>query len=329
MVDKSLNRDDHYVSRTYLKEFISIPKHVFVYRKKEKLEKNMPINSICTAKGGDICHGLENIFAVRQVLSNLEPAWNLFIESVKSKKIIATNNSTPKEDGLTLLSRISLYIAYLRCLSPTMVGLGQEQQERILNDYLLKMLAESNHVDLDLTAKKAILDGKIKARVDDEDYFKARSAGFLGEFGNLIYHRNWEILVNKSSTKFITSDTPCILPAFLSETHVALETLAYRKPDPIYLPLTPEYALIIRASLGRGLSYIELTPSQVRQFNKEIVKSAYDMVISYKYDSGISVLVNKYRNYHSIVDFKTLQSPQGTAIITKQKNVSRETEAFI
>ncbi|HRD69205.1 MAG TPA: DUF4238 domain-containing protein [Legionella sp.] len=321
-----LDSYDHYVSVTYLKNFSKNPKHVFVYRKKRALEREMAIGSICGARGGDVCHNFENIYALREVLADIEPAWNIFIESVQSRRVIETNASTPKVSDLTLLSRIGLYVAYLRCLSPTMLGLGQEQHERILNDYLLKMLAESNHENIDSIIKKAILDGKIKAKIDDKDYFKAKSAGFLATLGNLIDQRNWEILVNKSSTKFITSDTPCILPEFLSKTHTTLETVANRKLDPIYLPLTPDHALLIRADFGRKLSYTKVSPYQVKQFNKEIVKSAYDMVISYEYDYGISKLVDKYRHYSSIIDFKPIQTHRGTTIIMKQKNISKETE---
>lgn len=329
MVHTLLGSYDHYVSKTYLQNFSKTPEHIFAYRKKKVLETEMAISSICGTRGGDICYNFENIYALREILSNLEPAWNIFIESVQSQRVIETNTSTPKVADLTLLSRICLYIAYLRCLSPTMLGLGQEQHERILNDYLLMMLAKSNHEGIDSDVKKAILDGKIKAYIDDKDYFKARSAGFLAEFGHLIDQRNWEILINKSSTKFITSDTPCILPEFLSVSHRILEIVTNRKPDPLYLPLTPDHALLIRSELGRKLSYTEVTPYQVRQLNKEIVKSAYDLVISYEYDSGISKLVNKYRNYYSVIDFKTLKSPQGTAIIMKQTNVTKKTEASI
>ena len=79
---------DHYVSETYLKKFSKTPKHVFVYRKKEKLEREMNIGSICGTRGGDICRGLGNIYALREILSDLEPAWNIFIESVKSRRIL-------------------------------------------------------------------------------------------------------------------------------------------------------------------------------------------------------------------------------------------------
>lgn len=62
MVHTLLDSYDHYVSATYLKNFSKTPKHIFAYRKKQMLEREMAISSICGTRGGDICHNFENIY---------------------------------------------------------------------------------------------------------------------------------------------------------------------------------------------------------------------------------------------------------------------------
>lgn len=137
MTNKSLDSYDHYVSRTYLRNFLYLPKpeHVFVYRKKEKLEKPMPINSICGERGGDICTRFENPFGLREILAKIEPIWHVFITAVSNKNILSVNLTETTADKITFLEKVSLYIAYLRCLSPTFHELCRKINQKTAKEY--------------------------------------------------------------------------------------------------------------------------------------------------------------------------------------------------
>ncbi len=318
MAHKSLDSYDHYVSRTYLKHFSDKPEHVFVHRKRKEFEKSVAINSICGSSGGDICDRFENKFGLREILANIEPAWNIFIESVKNKNILTTNEQTEKKDGLTLLIRISLYIAYLRCLSPFFNELAQKQQEDIINNDILPIIAGLKNTELLKEALQLIKDKKIKVSIDDEHYFKAMGINFLTRFANDIYKRDWEILENKTSVKFITCDAPIIL---LQEKEISL----MERVTPIYLPLTSDYAILIHKSYGgKILPHKNINSQDVKKYNKLIVEWASDIVISSTNDLGISKLVDKYRNHTVQIEYHYQKIANGKLVffrhVVKPKN---------
>ena len=199
---KDLNSYDHYVAQTYLRYFSCYKNHVFVYRKKTGKKRSKgpeEIKKICGKQGWDICQHLENVYALREFLNVIEPAWNLFIQSIKDETIheIEMHESS----DIPVIMKGVLYIAYLRVLSPRSIEMAQKLREGIAN-HLLPIRADKIE---GLTAKqrKLLKDGKIQVQFNDPVYFKGFAINQLDWVPQYIYSRNWDILINKTKTKFI------------------------------------------------------------------------------------------------------------------------------
>lgn len=301
MTNKSLNSRDHYVSQTYLKHFCSSPGFAFLHIKKVTFCKPVPIKSICYERGGDICDRFENKYGLRQILNRVEPSWNIFIQAIKNNNLIETHHLHFENQEMSFLEKICLFMAYLRALSPTMHKLEKEKRETIINKYILPLIADSNHSQLDDNSRKAIKNENIIVEIGDRNYYKAESIRILSDLPNTLYKRNWKVLRNSTNVKFITSDTP-----FISLIN-----------GDLYLPITPDYALIIENSFGNIISYKKVTKNDVKEYNKKIVQWASDQIISSTDDIGISKLVDKYRNYKPTNKFNSIQH-DGSIILSTQ-----------
>ncbi len=316
MTHRSLNSRDHYVSRTYLKHFCCSPEHVFMYRKKEKFEKAAPVGTICCEPGGDICEHFTNKFVIREILSEIEPKWNIFINAVKNKNIVDVHKAESKAGERSFLESISLYIAYLRCLSPVVNKLAKEAREGVFNKFTLPLLADFEDERLDEDVRQSIRNGEFRVEIGDKQYYKAMGVHALLSIAVEFYERDWEVLINKSDVGFITSDTP-IIPLPVAE-------LLLNEKAPIYLPLTSNYALLIRPNQGWCIKYRDISRVKVKEYNKEIVKWAVDKVISSADDTGVSKLVDKYRNYEAKNEFVPVQLSASKQVFVRHKTGLKE-----
>lgn len=295
MSHRKLTSRDHYVSQTYLKHFSCHTGYVFIYRKKEKLAKEVPIKSICYEKGGDICEDSTNKFSLRDLLAEIEPLWNNFIYAMKQRRILETNldySSTNQEPSF--LGKISLFLSYLRCLSPEVNRLGKKRQELIANKTILPLLVNVEDDRLDEITRESIRNGGYEAQIGNDQYYKGMGAKVLSKIATELYNRQWEILENTTDIKFVTSDTPLIplvKPAFIE-----------RRPS-LYLPLTPSHALLMKRG-DSAINYKNINRrAEIKEYNKEITKSAADIIISSSNDSGIAKLVDRYRDHETKIEF--------------------------
>lgn len=310
MTHENLDSYDHYVSATYLKRFSCSPNKVYMFRKEKDFVKDVPVNTICGQYGGDVCDHFTEKLGLRKILADLEPIWPIFINAVETDKILDFNSVHSKPNEPSFLQKVSLYIAYLRCLSPTVNRLTQENHEDIANTFIVPTFADIKDDRLDGAARESIRNGNIIVKIGDEQYYKAMGINALPDICNDFYGRDWQILRNKTNIKFITSDTPVI----------PLTSVRYSPINgkaPIYLPLTPEYALLIHPQSNRNLCYKNVTQKQVEEYNKEVVKWAEDKVISSTLDSGISKLVDKYRDYRAKNEIIPVKSRGSIKIITR------------
>jgi hypothetical protein len=308
MAHTNLNSLDHFYSQTCLRYFSYSPGHVFMYRKKEKFEKSVPINSICCERGGDICESFENKFGLRQILDMVEPTWNIFIDGIKNKSINEIHAVHSQNSEIPFLEKVSLFISYLRCLSPTILRLLKEHHEEILNKFVLPLSATIENNQMDIATRELIQNGDIKVTIGNKSYYKNEVINFMAEMAQILYNKGWKVLINTTDTKFITSDTP-----FISLANGAL-----------YLPLTPEYALIFKPFPDSNIEYKKINRQEVKNYNKEIVKWASDQIISSTDDLGISKLVNKYRNYEVKNEYTSIKEKKGEKIFFQHRAKLKE-----
>lgn len=293
-----LNTKDHFVSQTYLRSFSSSPDFVFGIRKKTKFNKEIPIASICFERGGDICESFENKDGLKKLLRIIEPSWNLFIKSVEERNLVEVHTSLSKENEISFLEKICCFMAYLRCNSPIQHRLMKEQLEGFATQYILPKV--DKHLNINSSDDARVIIG-------DRDYYKGQAINLLKNIPQLIYDRNWTILVNDSNTKFITSDNPFIS---LGDGN-------------LYLPLTVNHALLIKNSIGNSIIYRSINDANVRKLNIEIIKFAEDFIISSENNIEIDELVDMHRNYSATVVFASTKSIDTENVYFKQDAVKK------
>lgn len=301
MAHRNEKSRDHFVSQTYLRNFCLKDDCAQIYSKRRGWSKLIHIGTICTEVGGDICNYYENKFAIRDILEKCEPLWNTFIKSIEERNTIEINAIWRKVEGITFLEWITLYFSYLRCLSPTTIQQSKKMDSHILNHYVLRSTPGLSDEEYELIKSK-----KITVNARNKEYHKAQSMKLLTEVAMEFYNKKWEILVNTSDLKFITSDTPFI-PLMGS----------------LYFPLTPHYALLIHPTEGKSMAYKKITQAEVKKFNKELVKYAVDLVISSdEVCKKLERLVNNCNNYQPGVDYTTLKSsPNSQTILVQHKAI--------
>lgn len=300
---KNKKRNDHFVSQTYLRSFSDQNDFVQIYRKKEKFEKSVPIKSICYELDGDRSVYFENQFGIRDILKLCEPLWQAFIKSIEKENMNDIHSQWSEKNAYpTFLERIMLFISYLRCLSPTTTRLSNKQHEFFLNK--IDLPYDSS---LPIDVREAIKNRKLEVRFADTKYHKAEALKLLVPIADSLYNKKWFVLVNTTEVKFVTSDTP-VVPLF----------------GGLYIPLTPSYALLISSEDGNEMIYKKISQRAVKQYNKELVKYADDIVISSEpICSKLSRLVDNHRQYQPDVQFKEFEVTKNKKLITFQHKAVR------
>lgn len=309
---------DHYVAQTYLKHFSCYKNHVSVYQKHNGntiQHSHEHTNKICWKTGWDVCYKYKNHFVLRKLLTNIEPAWNEFIQSVKEKTL---NKINPK-----IFPAGVLYIAYLRALSPRSIKLVKNLTE---DKYNHRLQHDFDKIEgLSSECRQLIRDGLINIEINDTDYFKLRSMEQLEPLAKTMHSNHWDILINNTSTKLITSDNPVIFKNFY--TRKGRIHKLDGQPMPLYLPLTPKFGLVIRNESSDKISYKEVMEEEVNALNKEMIKSASNLIISsnYEINNVIANLVHQYANTSLDVVINNIQINKNFAIKTvQQKPIHRK-----
>lgn len=289
---------DHYVSQTYLRRFSSSPEFAFGIRKKVKFNKEIPIDSICFERGGDICESFENKDGLKKLLRIIEPSWNIFIKSIEERNLVEIHTALSKENEISFLEKICCFMAYLRCNSPTQHRLMKEQLEGFATQYILPKV--DKHLNINSS-------DDVKVIIGDRDYYKGQAINILKDIPQLIYDKNWTLLVNDSNTKFITSDNP-----FISLGDGSL-----------YLPLTPSYALVIESAVGNSIVYRKIQEEKVKSLNLEIIKFAEDFIVSSENNIEIDELVDLHRDYSASVIFASFNDVHTETVFFQQVAIKR------
>lgn len=299
-------KKDHYVARTYLKNFSSTttPGLVNVIRK-SNLQR---LNKIHV---GDICHkkdwstneyfvGKERI--VEKYLEVYEPKWTACVNLLRGR-------------GFDFETKANMagYIAYLGACTPTAARIAQistEESAQLAYDVVERRERKKVSAELqEKIAEFAEKHGTPKAVVNDQ-LPKAMGIQGLPKMQERLLDFRWVILRNETGIPFITSDNP-----------VCRNYENGRGTCDLYCPITPEIAVLIESSHEQqeehdALGLISL--DGVRLFNELMVKSAEDMVIFGEGDD-VETLVKKYQDWQVGLMIIKLPEEKGWTLITQQK----------
>jgi hypothetical protein len=316
-----MEHDDHYVSQTYLKHFTGANGDLVPYYKSGHVivGKAKSPKSLCFETEGDTNKYFPNTRLLDEFLQAFENPWN--------------KNIAKLEDGYldaNMKFELSGYIAFLRSCNPTAKRLGQQQISGVVKpttyDIFMSTLEKNKELSVEIKTllKKEFQDNKIGIEVDREF---AHAQGMMTLMGILhrFYCSHWLVLINDSSTPFITSDNPAVL--------------YYKDNNPqigqTYIPLKPNMAILITPDLSIERPSDEdvkrydnsqdrfciIKPSYVEEFNKQIIKSAEKIVIHQCKEDWLKELVQKYRNWRMEAIISHLPTEKGVFTILRQRPV--------
>ena len=296
---------DHYVARTYLKQFSLDAKEGFVnvIRKKnlERLEA-IPVGSICYEKNGsDNQYFPDNPRVVEDYLKLYEPRWFECVQKV--------SQGTYTDETKSLMAG---YLAYLRICTPTAMRLGSEGYADIVK-HVYDKLEEKEYSNPDSKYRDVIETirehGGTKIEVDKK-YPTAIGITNLINIQSVIVRSPWIVFKNETNTPFVTSDNPVCLQ--YHDTGFA----------DFYCPITPWLAIVIhplRVNEEAGPDHIgSFKPEGVEKMNKLVVQSAEDLVICRDL-TETEELVKKFQDWR--VELRKIKIPSGNGhvIIHQQK----------
>lgn len=299
-------KKDHFVARTYLKNF-SLPQKPGLVNliRKSNLQR---LNDVHV---GDICHkkdwstneyfvGQERI--VEQYLAFYEPNWPTCVDVLRSS-------------GFDFKTKANMagYIAYLIACTPTaarIAHISTEESAQLAYDIIERRLRQEVSPELrekiDRFEKEH---GRPKMLVKD-DFPKAIGIQGLLKYQKLLLSSRWVILRNETTVPYLTSDNP-----------VCRKYENARGECDLYCPITPEIAILIETSKEEptdhdGLALI--SEQGVQMFNELMVKSAEDMVI-FGENEKVDALVQKFQDWQVGVMILKIPEGNGITLITQQK----------
>lgn len=299
-------KKDHYVARTYLKNFsvVNKPGLVNVIRK-SNLQRLTEIDV------GDICHkkdwstneyfaGKERV--VEDYLKTYELDWTRCVHLLRSGNFDFESKSN-----------MAGYIAYLSACTPTaarIAHISAEESAQLAFDIIER--SERRKVSKELQDKISDFEskhGKFKIRVNDH-FPKAMGINGLPKLRETLLNFRWVILRNETGVPYITSDNP-----------VCRNYENARGTCDLYCPITPEIAIIIESSREQTEEHDALgliSEDGVRLFNELMVKSAEDMVI-FGDAQSVYELVEKFQDWQVGLMIVKLPEHKGSTLITQQK----------
>ena len=316
-----MEHDDHYVSQTYLKHFTGANGELVPYYKSGHVVvgKAKSPKSLCYETEGDTNKYFPNTRLLDEFLQAFENPWN--------------KNIAKLEDGYldpNMKYELSGYIAYLRTCTPTAKRLGQQKisglSKPMADNIFMSTLEENKKLS---DEKKAVLrkefqDNKIKIKIDRKF---AHAQGMLVLIGilNQFCCSRWVVLINDSSTPFITSDNPAVLYYIDNNPQIGQ----------IYIPLKPNMAILIAPDLSNEdpnhedvkrydhsqYRFGTIKPPYVEKFNKQIIKSAEKTVIHRCKEDWLKELVKKHRNWRVEAITSYLPTDNGVITISRERPV--------
>lgn len=292
---------DHYIARTYLRNFSANNNEMVLAYRKKTMEKlgEVPVKSICYKKDWSTNEYFsENPRIIEDFLKIAEPNWNKCV-----------NDLTKGFCCPELKFTASLYLAFLRICTPTAVRLNASLLKGVV-DLTHKFLEEkslenpeSQHHDMFQKIKDL---GGVTIKVNDK-YSSAIAISGIGNAVESFSSCDWRILVNETGIPFLTSDNPVIPYRFIKNAAVW------------YCPITPYFAISFSPihkvhQNQKGYDVISIKKADVKKYNKLIVKGAEDIVIYNPAISNIYEIMDRYK-YWRVEKVKDVLSIENERIL--------------
>jgi hypothetical protein len=302
---------DHYVARTYLRQFSISGKDGFVnvVRKKnlEHLEA-IPVGSICYEKNGSDNHYFpDNPRVVEDYLKLYEPRW--------AECVLKVSEGTYTNETKSLMAG---YIAYLRTHTPTAMRLGTEGCADFVKHVYDKLEGEEysksnpKYRDVIETIRK-----HSGTKIDvNKKYPVAIGITNLINIQDVIAQSPWIVFKNETSLPFLTSDNPVCLQ--------------YHKTGfaDFYCPLTLWLAIVIHPTREHEKADPDhigsFKPEGVEKMNQLIVQSAEDLVVCSDLAEA-KRLVEQFQDWRVELQKIKIPSGNGHVIIHQQKPFKKGT----
>jgi hypothetical protein len=316
-----MNRDDHYIARTYLKKFANEKGDIYPYYKKGHIIIGKPKKpkAICFETTGDTNKYFPDTRILDQYLPVFENTWADNIEKMDNQCL----------DGDTKY-KIAGYVAFLRASTPTAKRLGQESISGVIkplaNKFMKSTLDENEILSPDTKALlyRAITEDQVALDVDRE-FAHALGIESLLSVLNQLYCSCWLVLRNITDIPLITSDNPT--------------TLYYPDSNPqyahIYIPVKSNLAILISPDLSimnaghkDVLKYSNqkdrfgtIKKNYVKIFNTLVVKGAENIVLHSSEEDWLERLVQKYKNWIIESRIDHLHTESGYITVQRQQPV--------
>jgi len=303
---------DHYIAKTYLKQFGDSTGRPHGYRKPTGEYFPCYPRDVCREWNGDVIVDFapKNPTRIGDYRKIFEPRWDRSIAGL-------LNESLTREGRFA----IAAYVANLMFCTPTSTRMGREYHT-LTTARLVKFkrdMQRRHGSPVDPRVDEAIeaLDSGRLILETEPDYIKARNSSGLIDTALELYHQDWTLLENTTAHPFITSDYPVAFDANQSP----------RTPFVRFLPITPTRCLCIAvrrpivtkkekppiddrlSESPRGnLRFAKISAKYAREVTDAVSKCAELYVLSSARSETVETLCRRNGHYEVAFDSMTITS---------------------
>jgi hypothetical protein len=304
-MENSKDKNDHYISQTYLKKFKNENGKLWTYDKKYLGMKERATKSICHESGGSQNHYFPNSNVIEDFLKPLENQWSISVDTISKV------GNCSLESFINAKWIISGYLAYLRFSPPSVAKTGQQFLAATVKD-TLKILKKNGELPPPPSGFEYLMDdieNQIQVEVDPK-FHQAMAITALEPLINTFFNSPWLILVNNNSEPFITSDNPACM--------------WYPQPDhiesgKIYLALTPKIGVLVDTFKRDKNNKYDQSYNQsaeamahfVTEINTYLVKCASNIVVSNISSDRIMSMVTEFKDWEYSRITNSIPTPTG------------------
>lgn len=304
------NKNQHFVTKAYLKLWNNENKKVFEYDLREKcIHENMASN-ICKKT---YFYNVDDLGENKSVIDDLFQV--VEADGIATIKKLISRDKITRAEG----ESIAWYVAAQAVRTPSQMNAHEELTTELAKDFLVKFSKDKDKINtyleslesdppagVDIEAIKKnpeeyfrkiseeIKEGELKLKVTNKrEIWLPTMAKMIPALAQDYLNGDWLLIRAKKGSSFITSDNPVKVTSYPEKSNdLSLKAL---KDTEISFPLSPKYLLLISRN-GRG-GFQEIVGDQeiVRQYNFLTVLNAERYIYSNNQSLLLS-LAKKYRD---------------------------------